>query len=517
MVILLAALACDEGVTIDASEEAAMVLTRASLDLRGARPSVEDLDAVRDDPGQLDGLIADYLAAEGFGDRVAALYAPVYGTRATDFDIADASFAIADEPRFLVGLGEEPLRVLAHVAEQDLPLPELFVGDWTVIDEHLAEWYPADYPEDAAGWQVARFTDGRPSAGVLSTSGLWWRYQSTASNVQRGRANAISRIFLCRDYLVQPIVFDADLDLSDEDAVADAIRTHDGCVTCHHSLDPLGAYLWGFQLGEAWSPVDISWYNHVWEIDGPARTGVDPAYYGDPGYNLTDLGAQMAADPATVECAVSRSFELLLGRPLTLDDQPALTRHREAFIEGGLTYRALFASILADPAWRDVDRPKVVTDAQLVDQLSALTGFRFVSEGYDVYRFDRFGLRSLVSGGGLYNAAGSGGVTPMMMLVRERLIQASAMYAAEHDRQNPEDARLFTLISFTETPLSHPDEMDAQVTRLYQAALGRDPQGTERADALALWGDAFALAGDTERAWAAVLELILRHPDFLVY
>ena len=51
----------------------------------------------------------------------------------------------------------------------------------------------AELGQGATGWQVSRYTDGRPAAGVLSTNGLWWRYYSTVSNLNRSRAAAISR------------------------------------------------------------------------------------------------------------------------------------------------------------------------------------------------------------------------------------------------------------------------------------------------------------------------------------
>jgi ATPase subunit of ABC transporter with duplicated ATPase domains len=77
---------------------------------------------------------------------------------------------------------------------------------------------------------------------------MWWRYPSNGSNYHRGRANAVSRIFLCSDYLSRPVIFPRDLDLTDEELVLNAIRTNPACVNCHVSLDPLASYLSGFQF-----------------------------------------------------------------------------------------------------------------------------------------------------------------------------------------------------------------------------------------------------------------------------
>ena len=56
----------------------------------------------------------------------------------------------------------------------------------------------------------ARYTDGRPAAGVLATNGLWWRYTTTDSNMNRTRAAAISRLLLCEDFMARPVSFAGD-------------------------------------------------------------------------------------------------------------------------------------------------------------------------------------------------------------------------------------------------------------------------------------------------------------------
>ena len=50
-------------------------------------------------------------------------------------------------------------------------------------------------------------------------------YTSTISNANRLRANAISTILLCNDYLQHPISFERDSNLLDEEGVAEAIKT----------------------------------------------------------------------------------------------------------------------------------------------------------------------------------------------------------------------------------------------------------------------------------------------------
>ena len=91
---------------------------------------------------------------------------------------------------------------------------------------HVGLSWPTDYSADETGYQVVRYTDGRPSAGVLSTNSMWWRYMSNGTNYNRGRANAISKLFLCTDYLEKSIEFDRDVNLLDEGAVNEALQTN---------------------------------------------------------------------------------------------------------------------------------------------------------------------------------------------------------------------------------------------------------------------------------------------------
>ncbi|MCA9620895.1 MAG: DUF1588 domain-containing protein, partial [Myxococcales bacterium] len=94
----------------------------------------------------------------------------------------------------------------------------------------------------------AHYVDGRPAAGVLATNAFFWRHRSTLENANRGRANAISRAFLCEDYLERPIDFPSDIDLSDADAIENAIDHNAACQACHATLDPLASHLWGFMV-----------------------------------------------------------------------------------------------------------------------------------------------------------------------------------------------------------------------------------------------------------------------------
>lgn len=500
---------------------ATQLVTRWSLDTRGVRPSVYDLESVAESPERAEEWLDYYLADDRFGERVWSAVSPVWLTRADEADSLDANYSVDDETALVTAFGEEPIRLVGEVARADLPYTEIVTGDWTMVNERLAEWYPTDYPEGSEGWQVARWTDRRPEAGVLATNGLWWRYQTTTGNANRGRANAIGRILLCSDTLDKSIELDATADLTDEAAIVDAVSNNPSCVACHASLDPLGSYLWGFYVESTTNTRDFAYYHpereRYWETYGH---GVVPGFYGEPGDGLAELGRQIAGDPRFVTCAVEQATEILLQRPVDADDTDTLVAHREAFLAGGLTVRALWRAVLTSEEYRATPESagdgatwKMVTPDQYVSQLEDITGWTFEADDADVYAEDRYGLRSMAGGG---RAVFGTGVyldpTPTMTLVQQRLSEGAAGRVAEHDRQNPDEARVFEVDDFTATSPSA-ERLRALVLR----TLSRGPTDDELATLTTLWADLHASEGDAEGAWAGVLAVLFRHPDFLLY
>jgi hypothetical protein len=532
MVNLLFLLACNDAPT-DPGDAAlptmsdAQLLTRASLDLRGVRPTSQELDLVEADASELDGLLDTFLNDERFERRVLELYSDVYLTRADGFEQYASQFGLDDQAAFERAVGEEPLRIIARVAAEDLPWTEIVTADWTMANEVTAAMWPLDYPAGGSGWQVAHYTDDRPAAGVLSATGMWWRYSSTDSNANRKRANAASRILLCNDYLVRPIDFDRDVDLLDEDAVADAIANNPACASCHDSLDPLAGYFFGFWSYLPGSSAEAGRYHpereHLWQD----YTGVAPAYYGEPGDNLGDLGRQIAADPRFGTCAVEQVFEALLRRDATIEDTEALNEHREAFIAGGLRMRPLIRSVLDDSHYRagatettGAVPTKLVGPDLLASQVEELTGFRWEYAGYDMLGTDLYGLRTLAGGADGRTVSASATVpNATLLLVQERLAEAAADHVVRDDLSvGIANAHLFTVVT-PDASLDDRNAVTAQIQALHRSVFGRrvDADGEEVAANLGLLDDLVSVGADPQAAWTGLVAALLRDPDFLLY
>ena len=506
--------------------DAVAALTRASLDLRGIRPDETEIAAVEADPDSYAAFVDAFMVDPAFGGRVRGLFGEIYLTSQDSWYVTAADYGLDDEVGFATAVGEESLRILSTIAEDDLPYTDLVTADWSMADENIGRAWPTDYPADGEGWQQVHYTDGRPGAGILTTNGMWWRYTSTDSNANRGRANAASRILLCNDYLSKPIEFDRNVNLLDSDALTDALQSNPGCVACHNTLDPFASYFYGFYQYIYYSRTELTSYHPERETMWTTVTGVQPGFYGEVGYSLEDLGQQIAGDPRFPQCVTEQVFELLTRREATIADDDELTAMREVFLDGGLVLRSLFREVLLSDAYRlrvDSDGSalrKMVSVDQLGDSMEELTGFRFENQGYDVLASDDYGVRTLAGGvDGTYATRPADAPTATSALVVERISQAAAAAVAEADHDDPDNARLFTLIDFSETPDTDPAAMAAQVQRLHLLLFGQRVavDGEEVTDNLALWSELYGVLGDTEAAWAGLLSVLFRDPEFLFY
>jgi len=502
------------------------------MDLRGYRPTVAEIELIEADPGEIEVLIEQFLHSDSFGAQIRSAYSNIYLTRLDYYYISAEDYGLYDEALFAASVGEEPLRILSHIVENDLPYTEVVRGDWTMANEILAEAWELDYPEGESGWQQSTYTDSRPAGGVLSTNSFWWRYMSNTSNANRGRASAIAKTFLCVDYLSKPIEFDRTVNLLDASAVSDALKNNEGCVACHATLDPLASFLWGFYYYDYDSREDVSIYHPEREKLWEEYTDVPPGYFGEPGYTLEDLTRGIAGDSGFIECAVEQAFEIFMGRPSELSDTARMTEHREAFISNGLVLRDLYRSILSDPLYRSqpidpVDsltepnpaQMKMISTDQMASQLEELTGFRFSYYGYDMMTTDSYGLRTLAGGvDGSYVTAPAQNPTSTMILVQERLAQAAANYAVSQALAGYPPAILEN-IGFFETPTTDRDLFVEQIQMLHLTIFGErvDADGPEVEANIELWEQLLEIDGEISTAWEGLLSVLFRDPDFMVY
>lgn len=524
MIVLLACATTEDPAVVEM--EPLRVLNRASLDLRGIRPTEAEIEAVEADPSALPGLLDAFVEDPRFPERLVQLYHEIYLTESEGFDLRSDALPVDDPRAFYWEVGQEPLRIIAEVAKDDLPYSEVVLGDWTMATDQMAGLFPLELEPGSDTWRRAHYTDGRPAAGVMATTGLWWRYTSTETNANRRRANALTTVLVCQNHLERPIAFDQDVNLLDDAAIRDAIRTNPSCVNCHTSLDPVAANLFGFYWSNFTSPTQGSSYHpgreRLW-VD--LLDGVEPAWFGTPTGGLAGLGRVIVADPRFPSCAVQQAFERMLRRDVTVEDTDALTTLRESFLTEGMRLKALYRAVVDLPAYRAADDSvgtgvplKLMAPDVLGTSVEALTGFTWERDGIPVMTTDRTGLRGLGGGvNGLFIKRPAEAPGSSTLLVQMAIADEAASYAvATEQAMAPDERRLFTEIDFTETD---PAVIRAQLRTLHVRVLGeRIAEDDPDLDALvSLWSSVAELEGSPALAWQGVLEALLRDPSYLLY
>ncbi len=463
------------------------LLRRISLDLRGVLPSPEELDAVEADPTLLDATVDAYLEDPLFEERLVDLLSERFLTRIGEFEIRWYDYALeaADEFPFERAVADEPLRLMARIAAEDRPWSEIVTTDTTMADALLGEIWPVDYPAGATGWQEVRYTDLRPAAGILATNGLWWRYLTTPSNMNRRRAAAIMHLLLCEDIQNRPVTFTGSASVST--STEDAIANDPGCQACHVTVDPIAASFFGFYWLTQYNVQEMTTYHRERELLAEEIIGVPPSWFGTPHAGLADLGKHIAADPRFARCAAQTTAELLWRREVELSDFERIETLRQVYLDDPRLKPVIRAVVLGE-TYADPE-PRMASPEQLADAVEALTGYRWQYGAYDQLANDEVGYRMLgggVDGENVTRPQASPGLT--WGLVVKRLAQAAAQHA----------------------------ELEGDPAELHWRLYGARPDDEWLAaiDALSVAAEAEA---DAEAARQTVLGAMLRDPLFVSY
>ncbi|MCB9780919.1 MAG: hypothetical protein H6742_20285 [Alphaproteobacteria bacterium] len=508
---------------------------RISIDLRGVAPSIEELDRVQADPAALDRLVDEWLVDPRHESRLVDLFADRWKTRVDALNVPASDFDLADrELDFLRSVEDEPLRLLAWVGARDLPWTEIVQADHTMANDTLLSMWDLSPVDDldpgADGWVPARYGDARPPGGVLMSNGLWWRYTSTLNNFNRGRANALTELLLCHDHLTRPVAFEGVTDFTTE-ALEEAIRTNEGCVSCHSSVDPVASALFGFWWYDDKDATEMSRYHPEREPLGADWLGQPAAISGVPVTGAGALGTVVAADPRFLPCAVEQVAEALWGRRHDADDLAVLDDLRDAFVDGDLRLSALIRATLATDAYRAGALGEGADDALaaaattrrlmgpelLADVVEDLTGHRWTFEGYDQLTNDIVGYRVMAGGvDGLVVLRPDPLPTLTRSLVIRRLAQAAAADVVASDGAIDSGRRLFRDGDDLAALTPDDEAWRAQVVQLHRRILGTVPDDDRVADLAALY-TAVSDAADPDQAWASVVSLMLRDPAFWSY
>ncbi len=526
----------------------AALLTRASMALRGTRPTLDELDAIEADPSRYVELVESYLYDPRFLDTMRDLHGDVFGMNLDGFSPIFGFRPLgplADVLQFDLNrsLTDSPLELIVDVIDRDLGYGEIVTADYVFADRTVATVWGLPYDEARGGWQAVRPADGRDVAGILSDNSLFNRHDSTFFNRNRGRANMVSRALLCFDFLDRSVEIDTDVDLGDDAAVENAIAEQESCQNCHQSLDPLAAFFAPYGSG-APAVATFSYPTAFALFDpenaAPRRTA-EPAYFGRPASSIAELGQEIATDPRFALCA-SRHFAAYLLR-VRRDDVPrALVEQlHDVFVAADLNARALARAVVLSPAFRlagadaEVDgwseglhlaRPR-----QLARAVEDLTGYQMLLDVDALFGNARptLGVIDLMDDSVLGYEVLAGGTdgfavtqparsaTATSSLVRETLARRAAFHVVMGDFAAPGERRQL----FPDADLSTADDAtvrDVLVVlhrRLYGVRHAPDDPAIDAA--ATLFAGLRGASSDPRRAWGLTLAALLEDLRFATY
>ena len=545
----------DGGVARDPVEQ----LQRASMALRGLRPSLDELARVQADPDALPELVDGWLRSEAFAATVRDQHAEQLRLRTDLFETLPAVDALAGVPtaQIVASVQEAPLHLISDVVISGRPYSEILTSATLRADATAAAvWGYADYDPDRGGWQEVTVPADRPAMGILSDAGLWFRHPSNGANYGRGRADLVAEALLCAGFSGRDIPLTGGLDLSDDEAVAEAVRTDPGCVACHQALDPLAAHLWPWvgrissagvllaYAGGCAEPIGALCYpmNPWIPALGTAieRTGLRaPGYWGLEGEEV-GLGDAIAADPRFATCA-ARRVAGWLGRTAPAD-VPLETVAELVAVYGatGGDLRAVAKQVVLGapfthlelpegddrpPVGRQVLRPEAA--ARLIEDL---TGFVWRGDAdalspcpatgcigpTALLTSDQLGFRTMAGGMDGYRVTlPTAAPTPTQALTYAAWAAHAAAHVVQVDLVDGE-GRLLDRVG--------PDTRDeaavrAQLQRLQARVLGQ-VVATDSEEVDELWS-LFALAldgrDDPAEAWGVVLTALFQDPALLTW
>ena len=523
-------------------------LVRASMALRGVRPSFDELAAVQDDPDYLPAIVDYYLTTEEFAATIREMHAeqlllnvdpaffpagfPPLGELA-EMDLMSINRSVIDAP----------LRLIEHVVMNDRAYHEILTADYTLTDSVTSTVFGIPYDETGEEWQQTRYDDGRPHAGILSDTFVFTRHASTFSNRNRGRAAFTARSFLCYDFLDRNVEIDSTIDLADEEAVANAIENNPACVSCHQTLDPLASHFADYV--PIYVPGQLEEYPFEFMNNpyGRLLQVTDPAFFGEPSTNIRDLGILMVSDPRFSLCTARRFYSYFAQVPLEEVELSVVSRLSDTFLLSAMNAKALAREIVLSPEFA---RARSVTDegaddvrgllktrpAAMARTVENLTGYRWKANlpfslgdtgtvgEVDLLGESFFGFAVLGGGTDAQSVTRpSFTMNASSLLVLRSLAAHAAPYAVQADFAVP-DANLRWLLRRVERDTRDEPSIRAQLVDLHLRFYGEahEPDDPAIDDAWVLFSSVLAETGGTpERAWEITMYALLQDARIAYY
>jgi hypothetical protein len=535
------------------------------------------------DASAIDGIIDDYLQSDEFLRKVRDLHAEMLLIE-DDLEIQIPNMGE------LEGYGtleiyesqvDEPLKLVEHIVANDRPYTEVVTADYMLTDEIVSKIYGLEFDPGGPEWQLSEWSDGRPRAGLLSSGKVFRRWTSNGNNFQRARANMVSSRFLCSDFDSRDVLVLGGVDVSDEFAVAEAVKTVPECVSCHQTLDPLAGFFWGYMDILDSAAISVAHFDECRSFDytngaepmhGHNQTSEymcypvrqysafvendwelwdlrPPSYFGQPADSLEQVGELIAADPRFHQCTARRFFGFF--DQVDVDEVPieVAVQLQEQFVASDFSARELaraavnrpeFTSVKTSAEQHGVDAVvglKIVRPKEYATAVEDLTGYRWLGIGdapdcntdflretrcwgaVDLNNSDVYGFRAM-SGGvdGMFVTVPLRSATAVKLIAQEMYASDAAQHVVDSDLSLPAGQR--RLLPLVEADTTDETAVREQLAWLQARVLAEfvAPDSAVLDPAYDLWVAASQQPGASPAdAWVLVITALLQDPRFIYY
>jgi hypothetical protein len=537
-------MACDgEPRRSEPAVDAEAKLVRASMALRGIRPSIAEMNRVHDHPKQVSAVIDGWISGDDVDRTMGHLHAELLRTRVEINSVLPSAGPLAEVSASEIqgSMNEAPLRLVREIIRSGRPYSDVVTADFTMVNGILAEMY--GLPHDPLGpeWAKVAWGDGRPSAGLLASTDLMQRHMSSDTNMNRGRANFVARTLLCEDLALGDLAVST-VDLTNLEEVGDLVEVEPACLGCHAVLDPLAAEFWGFkryiirdEVLDAYAAgcpdPDFCYPLRFYDTANEGRWADyglrAPGYFDKEAHDLGALGVAVAQDPRFSACAtrnfVSWFTQMDRWEVADADLAPLL----DVFLDSDLDAGALARAIVDAPVFEE--RVFATRPEQYASMVEDLTGFRWTVDPdvpgcrtrkagcwgvTDVMAEDFNGFRTMFGGIDGYDVVEPvHTTTPVKLLVAGQFASEAAGYVVWNDFERPVSER--RLLIAVEPDTTDEGAIREQLRHLHLRILGE--RVAPGSDVISETRALFGAAKSTREGWKLVITGLLRDPRSLYY
>ena len=209
-------------------------------------------------------------------------------------------------------IAREPLELMRHVYQEDLPWGEILTANYTMVNAWSARSYGVSGPtpdlNDDSTFEFYPAELSEPQVGLLSTIAFLRRYPTTATNRNRHRSKIVYEYFLNTNILAL-----ADRPINaDNSAIHNPTLNDPQCNVCHSIMEPLAGAFQNWDNNGHYNPPDEGWYPEMFEPGLDSET----ISITESDQALRWVAERIVEDSRFYRATVNQIFEGLTGLPV---------------------------------------------------------------------------------------------------------------------------------------------------------------------------------------------------------